>query len=88
MPLGPGDINRIRPRSQIEKEERQLAMNNKPKVMATGIAGVFGAMAVWGWNTWMVGTDWVLEDPVNGLAVTLIAFMAGPALRAYERWTG
>ena len=68
---------------------------SKPAVAATGIAGIAGALAVWGFNIWaadqcnelMVCGKWVLGDPVNGLAVALIAFVAGPLLRKYQRWT-
>ena len=62
-------------------------MNDKPKVAATGIAGVAGALAIWGFNTAMEGSKWVLEEPVSLLAVGLVAFIAGPLLRKYQEWT-
>ncbi len=67
----------------------------KPQVAATGVAGIAGALAVWGFNIWASDQcgdfgecgRWVLDDPVNGLMVALIAFLAGPVLRKYQRWT-
>ena len=45
-------------------------MENKPKVAATAIAGIVGALGVWAFNTWQ-GSDsvWLLEDPIGGMVV-------------------
>ena len=63
-------------------------MSNKPKVAATGIAGIMGALAVWAFNSWQGSESvWLLEDPVGGMVVALIAFFAGPVLRKFEKWS-
>ena len=60
----------------------------KPQVAATGIAGVAGAMGLWIWNTWQGAESvWYLDDPVNGLFVAMVAFIAGPILRKYQELT-
>lgn len=75
--------------------------SQKPKVAATGIAGVIAALAVWAWNNWQAGvlakcitpdmgggpcTDWRLEEPIGGVAIALVAWAAGPLIRKYEAW--
>ena len=78
-------------------------MEEKPKVAATGIAGGLGALAVWGWNVWReivadaanatfpsemyVPDPWILEEPYSLLAVAILAFLVGPLIRKYERWS-
>lgn len=64
--------------------------DEKPKVMETGIAGIVAALAVWAWNKHQLNTmgDWEVVEPISGMMVALVAFVAGPALRAYSNMWG
>jgi len=64
-----------------------MAETGTPRVAATLIAGMVAALAVWAWNVWQGPTGaWELIEPINGTVVALVAWIAGPLLRKYERW--